>query len=206
MRLTAHGTGHRQHQYLPADIEVDGEDEVDSALTRGEAAMVADSAREVREDVLQCPRCKKEYAMNKHNELLEHIDVCCDWRNLPFHLQNQSISRSGKLIDNTRGSMCIPKRGRGEDTGSHSVSLYWWASEPSLWTQPCPWYSAGIRGGGAHVSAHHQVGVGEEQKPRLVGQVIRKREREMMSCMLHGNQGFSQNLSSLSFGWVVSWK
>ena len=31
----------------------------------------------IKDDALQCPRCKKEYAAEEHNRFLEHIDECC---------------------------------------------------------------------------------------------------------------------------------
>ena len=29
-------------------------------------------------DILKCPKCDKEYSSDKHGDLLEHIEICCE--------------------------------------------------------------------------------------------------------------------------------
>ncbi|KAI0211973.1 hypothetical protein LSAT2_003158 [Lamellibrachia satsuma] len=68
----------RQHQMVarglsyqcdaPGNIEEDGEDEIDGAVT----------ATLPTEEHLQCPSCKKEFPISRHSDLLEHIDDCCE--------------------------------------------------------------------------------------------------------------------------------
>jgi centrosomal protein CEP55 len=69
----------------PNEDDSEGEDTVDltprpqtqdSALSHVEGEMQEDCPQPI--DALQCPRCKKDFPTDKHNLLLEHIDICCD--------------------------------------------------------------------------------------------------------------------------------
>ena len=77
-----------------ASLEEDGNDEgydtVDTLRPKADAAPSVSGTHDVEslgapslldshsDDMLQCPRCKTEFPSDRHNELLEHIEVCCE--------------------------------------------------------------------------------------------------------------------------------
>ncbi|XP_078667827.1 uncharacterized protein LOC144909624 [Branchiostoma floridae x Branchiostoma belcheri] len=56
---------------------IDGGMQDDDDLTTDGVGSDSDDSAARREHMLYCPRCKREYSKDKHDLLLEHIDVCC---------------------------------------------------------------------------------------------------------------------------------
>ena len=76
---------------LPSDVEIDGvpdesEDVPDGQLPtiNGAEALTPDEAtkavekEEAEDEPLQCPRCLASFSINRHGDLLDHINVCMD--------------------------------------------------------------------------------------------------------------------------------
>ncbi|XP_078588554.1 centrosomal protein of 55 kDa-like [Branchiostoma floridae x Branchiostoma japonicum] len=54
---------------------IDGMQDDDDLTTDGVGSDEDSAGR--KDHMLYCPRCKREYSKDKHDKLLEHIDVCC---------------------------------------------------------------------------------------------------------------------------------
>ncbi|XP_066277486.1 TNFAIP3-interacting protein 2-like [Branchiostoma lanceolatum] len=71
MLIARRGHNYNHHGY---DV-IDGMQEDDDLATDGVGSDEESAGR--KEHMLYCPRCKREYSKDKHDQLLEHIDVCC---------------------------------------------------------------------------------------------------------------------------------
>ncbi|XP_019626338.1 PREDICTED: centrosomal protein of 55 kDa-like isoform X1 [Branchiostoma belcheri] len=79
-RHTPYAVGNRFNygfDVVDGEVVADGPTENDE----GKAEPPREERRRSRRretDILQCPKCKREYTKDRHNELLEHIDLCYD--------------------------------------------------------------------------------------------------------------------------------
>ncbi|XP_035673050.1 TNFAIP3-interacting protein 2-like [Branchiostoma floridae] len=79
-RHTPYAVGNRFNygfDVVDGDIVADGPSE-NNDEDKGETREERRRSRRRETDILQCPKCKREYTKDRHNELLEHIDLCYD--------------------------------------------------------------------------------------------------------------------------------
>ncbi|XP_078588552.1 uncharacterized protein LOC144869292 isoform X1 [Branchiostoma floridae x Branchiostoma japonicum] len=79
-RHTPYAVGNRFNygfDVVDGDIVADGPSE-NNDEDKGETREDRRRSRRRETDILQCPKCKREYTKDRHNELLEHIDLCYD--------------------------------------------------------------------------------------------------------------------------------